>query len=119
MPRHAPPRVGSLPVCQSASAASTSIARRATIPVGWSTFLGTSVRVDSVYRTSGMSKKRDRLKANLGAFLRQYGRRGPSRIDANDRKYSRKIEEAVNGMDPIELDRILRGENEDSREQDS
>ena len=59
-----------------------------------------------------MSKKRDRLKANLGAFLRQYGRRGPSRIDANDRKYSRKIEEAVKRMDPIELDRILRGENE-------
>jgi len=57
--------------------------------------------------------------ANLGTFLRQYGRRGASPSDANDRNYDRTIEKMVKRMDPVELDRILRGEEGDSDEQES
>ena len=63
-----------------------------------------------------MSKRGRKLKADLGKFLQQYGRRGASPQDANDRHYDRKIEEMIKRMDPVELDRILRDEADDSDE---
>jgi len=39
--------------------------------------------------------------------------------NANDRHYDRKIEKMIKQMDPVELDRILRDEADDSDEQQS
>jgi len=42
--------------------------------------------------------------------MRQYRRKKHAGHDPNDRGYSREVEQLVKNMDPVELDRILRGE---------
>jgi len=61
-----------------------------------------------------MGKRRKKLAADIGTFMKQYGRKArPGRGEPNDRKYSRSIERKLKQMPPDELDRILRGEDED------
>jgi hypothetical protein len=60
-----------------------------------------------------MAKRREWLKQNLPAFLREYARtsRRPG-ADPNDRHYSREIEREVKRMDLRELDELLHDEDE-------
>jgi hypothetical protein len=53
-----------------------------------------------------------RLEANLGTFMRQYGRRAHAGHDPNDRGYDRKVERMVKRMPPQQLDRLLNGDGE-------
>lgn len=56
-----------------------------------------------------MSRREDRIRSELGGFLKAYGRRkqrhGP---DPNDRNYSRIVEEKIKRMRPEDLDRLMR-----------
>jgi uncharacterized protein (TIGR02996 family) len=52
-------------------------------------------------------KQRQSMEARVTVFVRKYGsRRG------NDRDYDRKVEEQVKRMNPEDLDRLLRGEDD-------
>jgi hypothetical protein len=57
-----------------------------------------------------MSQRRQRLQGELGAFMRQYGRRKHAGHDPNDRGYDRELEQQMKHMDPRELDELLHGE---------
>ena len=57
-------------------------------------------------------KNRRVSEADLGIFLRQYGRKAPSSGEPNDRHYSRRIESKVKGMSPEDLDRLLRSDED-------
>jgi hypothetical protein len=60
-----------------------------------------------------MSRRQKRLAAELGQFMHQYERKKrPGKGEPNDRKYDRKVEDAVKRMDPEELDALLRGEDD-------
>lgn len=58
------------------------------------------------------SKDRKQLRARIARFMQQYGRKARKGLDPNDRTYDREIEKLVKRMDPEELDRILREEDE-------
>ena len=57
----------------------------------------------------GVSKRRQRLRGELGSFVQQYARK-PGR--PNDRRYSREVEQHVKQMDPRELDELLHGDDD-------
>jgi hypothetical protein len=60
-----------------------------------------------------MGKRRDKLRADLGHFFKGYGRTSRRHsLDPNDRQYDRKVEREIKRMDPVELDAILRGDDE-------
>lgn len=59
-----------------------------------------------------MSNRRNRLRAELGSFVQQYGRKKNPGIDPNDRRYSREVERQVKQMDPLELDELLHGDDD-------
>jgi hypothetical protein len=59
-----------------------------------------------------VSKRRERLRWELGPFIQQYGRKKYPGIDPNDRHYSREIEREVKRMDPRELDELLHGDDD-------
>ena len=60
-----------------------------------------------------VSQRKKRLVADLGSFMQQYERKKrPGQGEPNDRKYDRKLEDAVKRMDPEELDALLRGETD-------
>jgi hypothetical protein len=64
-----------------------------------------------------MTEKRKRkiIEQNLGGFLRQYARKAQKNgSDPNDRWYDREIEERIKRMKPEDLDRLMRGEEDDS-----
>jgi len=60
-----------------------------------------------------MSKNREWLEGQIGAFIRQYARKHYPNIDPNDRTYDREIEARVRRMDPQELDELLNGGADD------
>lgn len=61
-----------------------------------------------------MAMDRRTLRGEAGTFLRQYGRpKGRNGMDPNDRRYSRKMEQALKRLPPAELDDLLRGEGDD------
>lgn len=58
-------------------------------------------------------RRTQRISAELSKFLRQYGRRGASPHDPNDRAYDRKLEAQLKRMDPLaatECDAVDTGE---------
>ncbi|MGE0307495.1 MAG: hypothetical protein AB7N61_24950 [Acidimicrobiia bacterium] len=59
-----------------------------------------------------MAWNRRKLQANLGTFIRQYGRRSHAGHDPNDRGYDRKVEKLVKQMSPEELDEMINGERD-------
>ena len=59
-----------------------------------------------------MSNRREKLRAQLPAFLREYGRKKRPGLDPNDRQYNRKLEGQVKRMDARELDALLRDDDE-------
>jgi hypothetical protein len=62
-----------------------------------------------------MSKRKRRLEADIGVFIRQYARKHYPKHDPNDRRYDRKIEEIVRRMSPEELGELMRGPDEEER----
>ncbi len=59
-----------------------------------------------------MSRRKQRLAAEVSTFMKRYTRKRPHRGEPNDRKYDRKVEELIKRMDPVELDALLRGDEE-------
>ncbi|MGD9795479.1 MAG: hypothetical protein AB7V43_18600 [Acidimicrobiia bacterium] len=59
-----------------------------------------------------MAWNRRKLQANLGTFMRQYGRRAHAGHDPNDRGYDRKVEKLVKQMSPEEVDEMINGERD-------
>jgi hypothetical protein len=50
--------------------------------------------------------------AELSLFVKQYGRKAQRGVEPNDRRYDRDVEQKVRRMDPFELDRLLREDEE-------
>ncbi|WFE29855.1 hypothetical protein O7623_12020 [Solwaraspora sp. WMMD791] len=60
-----------------------------------------------------MGRRQDRIRRELGSFMRAYGRVAAGNgSDPNDRQYSRKLEAEIKRMRPEELDRLLRDEDD-------
>ena len=56
-------------------------------------------------------KKRRVSEADVGLFLRQYGRKAHRGHDPNDRSYSRDVEKKIKRMKAEELDKLIRGDD--------
>ena len=53
-------------------------------------------------------KKKEKLRGDLVAFIRQYRRRkGGNACDPNDRTYDRELEKRIKKMKPEELDELM------------
>lgn len=52
-------------------------------------------------------RKKERLKAELNLFKKQYGRKKRKGFDPNDRHYDRKLEHKIKTMRPEELDELM------------
>ena len=63
-----------------------------------------------------MGARRRRVASEIGSFLREYGRSSRKRngYDPNDRTYDRKMEALVKKLPPEELDRLIRGDEEEN-----
>jgi hypothetical protein len=57
-------------------------------------------------------QKRARTAADIHTFIGQYGRRARKGLDPNDRTYSRDMEQRIKNLDPLELDRLMREDEE-------
>ena len=64
-----------------------------------------------------MTKRKNQLEGQIGAFIRQYARKHYPNIDPNDRRYDREIEARVRRMSAEELDALMHG-SEDGNELD-
>jgi hypothetical protein len=62
-------------------------------------------------RSKKRRKKRRVSEADIGLFLRQYGRKAHHGHDPNDRSYSREVEKKIKRMKAEELDNLIRGED--------
>lgn len=60
-----------------------------------------------------MSKRKKKLQADIGAFLKQYARKAHAGHDPNDRHYDRRIEAMIKRMKPEELDELMHGSDEE------
>lgn len=60
-----------------------------------------------------MNKRKEKLRAEIGAFMQQYARKAQRGQEPNDRGYSRAIEAKLKRMRPEELDELLNGEQDD------
>lgn len=56
--------------------------------------------------------------ADVAIFVRQYGRKAQKGVEPNDRKYNKNVQRRIGQMDPLELDRLMR-EDEDTAQRDS
>ena len=59
-----------------------------------------------------VAERRARKSATLRTFVNQYGRKSQKGIEPNDRRYDRRLEAIAKRMNPIELDRMLRGDED-------
>ena len=60
-----------------------------------------------------MSRRTNRLSAELSAFSQQYKRKAQRGIEPNDRGYSREAEELMKRLLPEELSNLLSAETEE------
>jgi hypothetical protein len=60
-----------------------------------------------------MNKRKEKLRAKIGAFIEQYARKAQRGQEPNDRNYSRTIEAKLKRMRPEEVDELLNGEQDD------
>lgn len=63
-----------------------------------------------------MNKRQKRLHAQMGTFVKQYGRKAQRGKDPNDRPHSRYIQGKVKRMTPEEFDSLLKGEEEGEKQ---
>jgi hypothetical protein len=61
-----------------------------------------------------VNKRKEKLRAKIGAFMQQYTRKAQRGKEPNDRSYSRAIEAKLKRMKPEELDELLNGEEDDA-----
>lgn len=61
-----------------------------------------------------MSKRREKIRSKIGAFMRQYQRKAEAGWDPNDRGYDRQLEAKLKRMRPEELDALLNDPDDDS-----
>jgi hypothetical protein len=64
-----------------------------------------------------MNRRKKKMAAQIGEFMRQYQRKAQSGVEPNDRQYSRKFEKKLKRMRPEELDELLHGSEEDEAPQ--
>jgi hypothetical protein len=57
-----------------------------------------------------MSRRTNRLAAQLSSFVKQYGRKAQRGEEPNDRRYSREAEDAMKRLSPGELSAVLSSE---------
>jgi hypothetical protein len=58
-----------------------------------------------------MSRRKQKMAAQIGEFMRQYQRKSQGGItEPNDRQYSRKLERKLKRMKPEGLDELLHGD---------
>jgi hypothetical protein len=62
-----------------------------------------------------MSKRKKKLKADIGVFLQQYARKAHAGHDPNDRQYDRRIESMIKRMKPEELDELMNGSDDEDQ----
>ena len=60
-----------------------------------------------------MNDRKKKMAAQIGEFLRQYGRKTQRGVQPNDRQYSRKLEQKLKRMRPEELDELLNGSEDE------
>ena len=60
-----------------------------------------------------MAKRRKALESEVAAFLRKYARKAQKRREPNDRRFDQKVEQMVKRMKPEDLDRLIRGSEEE------
>ncbi len=58
-----------------------------------------------------MSRRKQKIAAQVGEFMRQYQRKAHAGYDPNDRSYDRKLEAKLKRMRPEDLDALLHGED--------
>jgi hypothetical protein len=64
-----------------------------------------------------MNRRKKKLAAQIGEFMRQYQRKAQRGVEPNDRLYSRKLERKLKRLPPAELDALLNGsEGEDEQQ---
>jgi hypothetical protein len=56
------------------------------------------------------NQRKQRLQAEVGAFVRQYARKRQKGHDPNDRQYDRKLEKNLRRMKPELLDDLINGD---------
>ena len=61
-----------------------------------------------------MSRRTNRLSAELAAFAQQYRRKAQRGVEPNDRGYSRQAEELMKRLSPEELSAVLNAELDDA-----
>jgi hypothetical protein len=60
-----------------------------------------------------VSRRRKRLSAEVGGFMKKYGRKKhPNRSDPNDRGYDHELERELKRLSPEELDDLLHEDSE-------
>lgn len=59
-----------------------------------------------------MAVDRSELEAEIGTFVRQYGRTSRRQGDPNDRKHDKRIQRAIENLSPEELDRLMNGDDD-------
>ncbi|MEL6303147.1 MAG: hypothetical protein AAFR07_16135 [Pseudomonadota bacterium] len=57
-----------------------------------------------------MSKRIRRLSGELGAFVKQYGRKAQRGVEPNDRRYDRDVEQLIKQIDPVQLSDLIAGD---------
>jgi hypothetical protein len=60
-----------------------------------------------------MSKRRQKLKSQIGTFMHQYQRKAGPAGDPNDRDYDRRLEEKLKRMSPEEFDALINDTDEE------
>ena len=60
-----------------------------------------------------MSRRTNRLAAQLSSFVKQYGRKAQRGVEPNDRQYSREAEETMKRLSPEELSAVLNSETDE------
>jgi len=55
-----------------------------------------------------LAERRALKVASAADFMRKYQRRAQKRVEPNDRRHDIDVEKAVQRMNPVELDRLLR-----------
>jgi hypothetical protein len=63
-----------------------------------------------------MNRRKQKMAAQVGEFLRQYTRKSQKGAEPNDRQYSRKFERKLKRMKPEEFDELLHGQEAEASE---
>jgi hypothetical protein len=61
-----------------------------------------------------MARKKRVREPELSAFIRQYRRKRQKGGEPNDRAYDRKLEAKIKRMRPEDVDKLIRGTEEDA-----